>query len=210
MNGGGPQDLAQARVLGSVEGPWIRNPVNRERIRFLKHAADTHGETVQFETRMEPGGVVGAEHIHRIQQSRFEVLGGTPGFCVGGRRFTLKPGDTLTIPARTPHYYWNDGPAEAQMLIEFSPALKTEEFFRSYFALAQQGKTSLTGVRNVFQRAVLQAAYFNESYPVRPPTLAQLLLMALAPVGRLLGYRAVVEPAGDPGLPDAAAPPRAA
>jgi len=193
-----------------VEGPWIANPVNRERIRFLKHAADTHGETVQFETRMDAGGIVGAEHIHRIQESRFEVLGGTPGFCVGGRRFTLKPGDILTVPARTPHYYWNDGPAEAHMLIEFSPALRTEEFFRSYFALAQQGKTSLTGVRNLFQRAVLQAAYFNESHPVRPPTPAQFLLLALAPIGRLLGYRAVLEPVGDPVQPDAAAPPRAA
>lgn len=193
-----------------MERPWITNPVNRERIRFLKHAADTHGETLQFETRMDPGGIVGAEHIHRIQQSRFEVLDGTPGFCVGGRRFTLKPGDRLTVPARTPHYYWNDGPAEAHMLIEFSPALKTEEFFRSYFALAQQGETSLTGVRNVFQGAVLQAAYFDESHPVRPPALAQFLLMALAPIGRLLGYRSLVEPAGDPGQPDATAPRRAA
>jgi hypothetical protein len=96
------------------------------------------------------------------------------------------------------------------MLIEFSPALKTEEFFRSYFALAQQGKTSLTGVRNIFQRAVLQAAYFDESHPVRPPSLAQFLLMALAPLGRLLGYRAVLEPARDPVQPDAAVPPRAA
>jgi quercetin dioxygenase-like cupin family protein len=193
-----------------VERPWITNPVNRERIRFLKHAADTQGQTVQFEARMDPGGIVGAEHIHRIQESRFEVLDGTPGFCVEGRRFTLKPGDRLTIPARTPHYYWNEGPADAHMLIEFSPALRTEEFFRSYFALAQQGKTSLTAVRNIFQRAVLQAAYFNESHPVRPPTPAQFLLMALAPIGRLLGYRAVVEPAGDPVQPDATAPPRAA
>jgi hypothetical protein len=96
------------------------------------------------------------------------------------------------------------------MIIEFSPALRTEEFFRSYFALAQQGKTSLTGVRNIFQRAVLQAAYFNESHPVRPPTPAQILLLAVAPIGRLLGYRAVVEPAGDPVQPDATAPPKAA
>ena len=160
---------------------------------------------VQFETRMDPGGVVGADHIHRIQQSRFEVLDGTPSFCVRGRRFTLKAGDTLTVPAGTPHYYWNDGQAEAHMLIEFSPALRTEEFFRSYFALAQQGKTSLTGVRNIFQRAVLQAAYYTESQPVRPPTPAQFLLMALAPIGRLLGYRAVVTPAVDPEQPDATA-----
>jgi mannose-6-phosphate isomerase-like protein (cupin superfamily) len=188
-----------------VERSWITNPVNRERIRFLKHAADTHGEAVQFETRMDPGGVVGTEHIHRRQQSRFEVLEGTPSFCVDSRRFTLKPGDTLTIPARTPHYYWNDGPAEVHMLIEFSPALKTEEFFRSYFALAQQGKTNLRGVRNVFQRAVLQAAYINESRPVRLLTPARILLMALAPIGRMLGYRELVEPAGDPDQPDKAA-----
>jgi quercetin dioxygenase-like cupin family protein len=193
-----------------VERPWITNPINRERIRFLKHAADTQGQTVQFETRMDPGGIVGAEHIHRIQESRFEVLDGTPSFCVEGRRFTLKPGDRLTIPARSPHYYWNEGLAEAHMLIEFSPALRTEEFFRSYFALAQQGKTTLTGVRNIFQRAVLQAAYVDESHPVRPPAPVRFLLMALAPIGRLLGYGAVVEPAGDPVQPDAKAPPRAA
>jgi hypothetical protein len=96
------------------------------------------------------------------------------------------------------------------MLIEFSPALRTEEFFRSYFALAQQGKTTLTGVRNIFQRAVLQAAYFDESHSVRPPTPGRFLLMALALIGRLLGYAAVVEPAGDPVQPDAKAPPRAA
>jgi mannose-6-phosphate isomerase-like protein (cupin superfamily) len=193
-----------------MERPWISNPVNRERIRFLKHAADTQGEAVQFETRMDPGGVVGAEHIHRRQQTRFEVVEGTPSFCVNNRRFTLNPGDTLTIPARTPHYYWNQGPAECHMVIEFSPALKTEEFFRSYFALAQQGKTNLGGVRNVFQRAVLRAAYLNESRPVRSATPVQILLIVLAPIGRLLGYRAVFEPAGDPAPPDATTPRKAA
>jgi len=193
-----------------VERPWISNPINRERIRFLTRAADRHGESVRFETRMDPGGIVGAEHIHRLQQSRFEVLAGAPGFCVNGRRFTLNPGDTLTVPAGNPHYYWNEGPTVAHMVIEFSPALKTEEFFRSYFALAQQGKTTITGIGNILRRAVFQATYFNESSPVKEPVFVQLLLTALAPIGRLLGYRAVVEPTEELEQPDRRAPGKAA
>lgn len=193
-----------------MESAWICNPVNRERIRFRSHAADTHGESVNFETRMDPGGVVGAEHVHRLQQSRFEVLAGTPSFCVDGRKFTLQPGKTLTVRPGSPHYYWNEGPAEVHMVIEFSPALKTEEFFRSYFALAQQGKTTLLGVRNIFQRAVLRNAYSRESVPVRASVVGQILLAALAPIGGLLGYRAIVEPTEEPAQPDRRAPRRAA
>jgi quercetin dioxygenase-like cupin family protein len=168
----------------------IVNPQNRERVTFLRTGFDTDGELLQMESRMEPGGFVGAEHIHPRQESRFLVLDGRPSFKVDGRAFTLEPGDTLVVPRDVPHKFWNDTEGEIRMIIEFRPALRTQEFFEVFFGLSRDGLTDGECARNRLQRAVLFSAYFNESRPVGVPAWRLFARRVLAPLGRLLGYRA--------------------
>ena len=115
-----------------------------------------------------------------------------------------QPGETLVVPAGTPHVWWNGGDDELHVVGEVRPALRTETFFESFFGLAQDGKVHpKTGLPNILQMAVLLRAFRHEIVLAQPPTVMQTLLFGgLAPIGRALRYKAeypypFVRPAGE-------------
>ena len=65
-------------------GDTLYNPVTKERMTFLKTAADTNGEYVLIELSAAPGAVVAAAHVHPNQTETFEVIRGTLDAKVGG------------------------------------------------------------------------------------------------------------------------------
>ncbi len=173
----------------SIVGPILENPLHGERIRFLKTVPDTGGELVKYESWLVPGGSVGVPHVHPVQESHFTVLSGRASFLVDGKRLELGPGEVLSVPPRTPHNLWNAGSEEAHLIIEFRPGLLKQEFYEVVFGLARDGKHR-GWYRNALQRAVLIAAYSQESRPLKESSLVRVGLLLLAPLGWLLGYRA--------------------
>lgn len=171
-------------------GDVLEHPITRERIVFRKTARDTNGELLLVDIYFQPGAFVAAEHIHPLQEERFEVVSGTLSGRVAGKEVTGGPGDKLVVPAGTPHVWWNGGKDELHFVGELRPALRTETFFETFFGLAQDGKVNAkTGLPNPFQLAVMLRAFRNELILARPPRLAQTLLFGLlALLGRLLGY----------------------
>jgi hypothetical protein len=114
------------------------------------------------------------------------------GVQVGDEYLRLGEGGEATVPPGTPHRWWNDSDEEeAHVLAELRPALYSETFFQTAYGLARDGKTDESGVPNLLQQAVaLDGINKGEIYLARPPMAVQkALLAALAPVGRLLGYR---------------------
>jgi hypothetical protein len=118
------------------------------------------------------------------------VIAGIASFSIHGARFTLGPGQQLTIPARTAHCLWNAGEGEAHLLVEFRPGMLKQEFSETTFGLARDGRHHLRGVGNMLQWAVIAAAYRRETRALGQPLWLRLGLPALAPVGWLAGYRA--------------------
>ena len=177
-------------MTSPIAGPIIENPLHGERIRFLKTVPETNGELVQYDSWLAPGGGVGLPHLHPVQESRFVVVSGQASFSVHGARFELGPGQELTVPPGTAHCLWNAGDAEAHLVVEFRPGLLKQEFSETTFGLARDGKHHLRGIANVLQWAVIAAVYRRESRPLGQPLWLRLGLLALAPVGWLLGYRA--------------------
>ena len=117
-------------------GDSIHNPVTGERIVFRQTSADTNGEAVVIETYVEPHGFVAAAHVHPSQEERFQVLRGTVGFKIGGKKQLAGPGTRVTVPAGTPHTFWNAGEETAQFVCEVRPALQFESLLETMFALA--------------------------------------------------------------------------
>ena len=190
-------------VTPPIAGPIIENPLHGERIRFLKTAPETDGALVQYESWLVPGG----PHLHPVQESQFTVVSGNASFSIDGEPFELGPGHTLTVPPGTPHCLWNAGDVEAHLIVEFRPGLLKQEFSETTFGLARDGKHHLRGVRNVLQWAVITAAYRRETRPLGQPHWLRLGLLALAPAGWLVGYRAhypryCTRPDGQPDGPD--------
>ena len=173
-------------------GDTIEHPVTGERIEFLTTAQDTGGESLRMELLVEPRGFAAAEHVHPRQDERFEILSGTLRYRVVGVEREADAGDTLVIPKGVPHVWENGGDEDLRMILEFRPALRSKEFFESYFGLGQDGKTDpKTGLPNPIRMAVALHEFRDEIYLARPPLLVQRVVFGtLALVGRLLGYPA--------------------
>jgi quercetin dioxygenase-like cupin family protein len=173
-------------------GDLFEHPVTREKIVFRKTARNTGGVLLEADVYMQPGGFVAAEHIHPGQEERFEVIAGTLRARIAGNEVDGGPGTKLVVPPGIPHVWWNAGDDELHVLAEVLPALRFEDFFETFFGLAQDGKVSpKTGLPSLLQMAVLMRAHRAEIVLARPPLPVQTLLFsALAVIGRLLGYKA--------------------
>ncbi len=171
-------------------GDILEHPVTGERITFRKTAKDTGGELLQADMTMKPHGFVAAEHVHPFQEERFEILSGSVTFRTNGVRRVIQAGEITVVPPRTPHVWWNDSDEVARVLVEVRPALRFEEFFETFFGLAQAGKVDKkTGLPNPLLLALVMREFEKEIYLAQPPVVAQRILFGfLASLGRLRGY----------------------
>jgi hypothetical protein len=131
-------------------------------------------------------------HVHPHQEERFKALSGTLGIQIGNEHAKLGEGEEATVSPGTPHRWWNDADQEdARVLVEYRPALNTETYFETLYGSTRDGKIDENGPSFLLQHAVtLTGVNKGEIYRASPPIPVQkLLLAALAPVGRMLGYR---------------------
>src|SRR5215203_4925297 len=172
-------------------GDKLYNPVQGDWIVFGQTAEDTGGELMSGELVVAPSGG-NPLHVHPLQEEHFEVLSGTFGVQIGDEQRSLGEGEEATVPPGTPHRWFNkDDQHEARVSVELRPALNSETFFETLYGLARDGRTDENGVPNILQQAVtLNGVNKGEIYLARPPIPVQkAFLAALAPVGRLLGYK---------------------
>ena len=169
-------------------GELIENPVTHDRVIFRATAQDTNGASLEFDDFLLAGYISPPEHVHPRQQERFEVISGSLAIRIDGRERVLSAGGSVTVPPNTPHTVRNAGNGETHVRIEFQPALQTEAFFKSMFALARDGKTDRNGKPSLLQFAAGASEY--GMYVTNPPIALQKALFAvLGPLARSLGYR---------------------
>lgn len=180
-------------------GDTLTNPVTKERMTFLKTAAETAGEYVLIELSAAPGAVVAAAHVHPSQTETFEILSGTLGAKLGRRRVEARAGDVLVAPAGVAHKWWNAGEDTLVFRCEVRPALRFEQLIETMFGLAADGKTNEKGMPNPLRLAVIANHHIDDvQLPVVPRWLQKAALALGAPMGRLLGYSPDHAPAGAP------------
>ncbi len=168
----------------------IVNPVTGQTMRFIQTAAGTGGALLQIES-VNVQGPGDSEHVHPLQESTAEVISGTLHFRIRGEEHVVRTGERIVIPANTPHCFWNEDEEEAVSIQEFRPALRTEEFFRTYFSLARDGKLGKDGLPSILQLAVIIPAFGNEIRPTSPPwPILKAVSTLLSPLARARGYRA--------------------
>ncbi len=166
----------------------IEEPVTGQRIVFRRRTS----ERVAGDLFVRPGGYVPV-HIHAHQLERFEGVSGTLRFRLGRKQVTLGPGDTVAVPAGTPHGFRNVGPETAHFLIELTPPLRGEEGLRTLFGLQRDARVRLTRLgipRPMLQVAVLFDQYLDEIHlPLVPFQVQRVVFRALARLGRWRGYQ---------------------
>lgn len=172
-------------------GDTIVNARTGQIMHFLHTGADTNGQLLQIDCTSPPTAVKEPEHIHPLQENRFEMIEGSCHFLVNGNEQVIGPGQSISIAPNIPHYFWNPGNEAAHYIQEFRPALHIDGFFDIFFALSQEGKLNDKGVPNFLHASVIMWRYRREIRVTSPPWPVQYLTYwLLAPVGRMLGYRA--------------------
>jgi hypothetical protein len=97
-----------------------------------------------------------------------------------------RTGDTVTVPPRVSHRFWNEGPRELEVRVEFRPALRTEQFFEQLWSpgLTRWG---LPGLRLATELAA--EGYLEEvCLPWIPMPGQRAVQRALAVLGRVLEW----------------------
>lgn len=122
----------------STEVPYRRNaddlivnPASGELIR-IRPVAEGQGEDVLvWDLWLAPGGRVPSGHVHPQQVETFHVREGSLRFRLGlFRRIVVGPGESLRVPAGSPHHFANVGGTEVHAVVETTPRLQMEELLR--------------------------------------------------------------------------------
>jgi len=170
----------------------VENPVTGERIVFRNRSAQTDGSMLEFDLTLEPRPAAVPEHIHVRQEEHIQVTSGSVLLRLGGQQQRVSTGDDVTLPSGIAHTLWNDGEEDARLLVQVRPALRTEVAIETLFGLARDGKTARDGSPRLLQAALLAREY--DTFLGKPAVpIQRIVLAALAPVARLLGYRARYE-----------------
>jgi quercetin dioxygenase-like cupin family protein len=146
-------------------------------------------ELLEIEATYEPGGSAPPKHLHPGQAERFELLAGQLETRVGDGQRTLRPGDTLDVPAGTPHQMWNSGAEPARVLWQIRPAGRTREWFATLDRLRREGRVGRNGMPGPLAFGVYLTEYRDVFRLAGPQPVLTPLLRGLGVLGRLKGYR---------------------
>ena len=163
------------------------------RFHILESTRETDDGSLRIEYVAPPRANI-SEHIHHVQEERFDIVSGRLGVRVGGRELILGPGESATGPPGIPHAWWNPSDEEEVCFVAgVRPGLEVETMFETLLGLMWDGKTFGSLPRNPLQIAVLARDIGDMAYPTGLPVPVRRALFApvvlLAFVGRLLGYR---------------------
>jgi quercetin dioxygenase-like cupin family protein len=168
------------------QGQSIHNPDTGQRMTLTTLTE----EVLELTSVNPPTERAEPRHRHPRQQSTAQVHSGHLTFDVEGEVRRVGPGESIAIPAGAVHTFWNDGPEEAHSAQSFRPALRTAEFFETYFALAAAGELNGKGMPGLLQLAVMIPAFGDEMRATQPPwPLQRALAAVLGPIARRRGYR---------------------
>ncbi len=115
------------------QGEHLHDVLTGQHLTFLQ-PADSSGEVLQVEVRLDPGGFV-PRHLHARQDERVEVLSGMLTVKVGRAERRLGVGEVAHVHRRRVHVVRNAGVNEARFLLEVRPARHMEGFMRGLFAV---------------------------------------------------------------------------
>ena len=183
----------------AAAGQIFENPLTGERMIFVKTARDSNGLLLEIEFFIQPDSGKGLPaHFHPSFDERFDILAGSAHYIAGNVERSANANDVILLPRGIPHIHpWNVGNEVLHVRKtacldkpDKELLLKSEEFFETLYALAQEGKVGADGLpKNLLQKVVVGQALAPASYSATPPFWIQRPLFGLlAAIGRAFGY----------------------
>lgn len=121
-------------------------------------------------------------HLHPIQEEEFYIRQGELMVYKKDRWLTLKAGDSIIIPAKTPHTYKNVSKQPVLFDFHLSPRVRFKEMMEAMDAYVKQGKINGSDFKSVTYLCRAMAAFPDVTKSVKPP---QFIVEIMALVNRL-------------------------
>lgn len=174
-----------------TKGQILTLPLNGSSYEYIETAADTNGERVVMQGTVYLIGPNVPNHIHPLQEETFEVLSGKLTVLENGRTRVLSAGEKIMFPKNKPHNHYNNHDEPVTYIQTVTPGLDIDYFVESLLGLAADGKTK-NGKFGLVQQLVFLKYLDSKAYLADVPVGVQKVLMNIvAPIGRLMGYRAI-------------------
>ncbi len=172
-------------------GEIWENPVTRERARIIDVPWQNADDRAVVELTALAGARVVGEHLHPALRERFSVLEGELTVVRDGQKSTLSAGESAEIAPGVWHDWWNESRVDALVRVEVAPATRFVHMIETLFGLAREGHVNGNGMPHPLQLA-LTAQEFSDVFVLRKPPreIQRVVFTALAPIAKLLGYRA--------------------
>jgi mannose-6-phosphate isomerase-like protein (cupin superfamily) len=155
---------------------------------ITRSTADTGGELFEAINVVAPGFAGPPLHLHPQAEESYAVQSGVLDVCVDGKWRELAQGESVTVPAGTPHTLKNGHEGEVRLVNVHKPALAFERFFRRLQALVCTNGVKLPpkDLRSALLVSMLFAEHPQEIVSVKPP---RWLMRAMAFAGKALRYK---------------------
>lgn len=125
----------------------IFNPVLRDRVTFIRTAAETNGTVTELEITLAPGGG-NPLHYHTSYTETFTALDGVLGLELKNKKkIFLKPGEFYLVKRGEVHRFFNDCDKEIKFRNEVHPGhAGFENALRILYGLASDGQYNNKGL----------------------------------------------------------------
>jgi quercetin dioxygenase-like cupin family protein len=172
----------------ALPGQEATHAITGDRIRYL----EVGGNVCRVELIRKPGTWSVGDHRHTVQTESFDVIAGQARYLANGTEGTLVAGQTVSFPPGTPHINpWNDGDEELRIIQFVSPALDFDLLHETlYVEFPAKGLVKEDGSAKFLPQCVVLHETQSKTYSSKlPEGLQRFIFAALAPIGRLMGYR---------------------
>jgi len=185
----------------ALQEVWFENPTVGQRSRIVTLPAESGGRqlVLEYATRLYGGEHANPAHLHTTLTETFEILKGRARYRLGSDTKTAVAGDRIEMPPTVPHVHpWSDSLQELhvrQITVANPPDLRglnaSLQAEVTIQGLARLGRVNAKGLPNLLQLAVLLDTTMPATYlDGLPIAIQRLLFGALAPIGRMMGYKA--------------------
>jgi quercetin dioxygenase-like cupin family protein len=126
------------------------NPAINDVATFIKTSEETNGEYTLME--IDLGKSDGPPlHYHNAFSEKFQVQEGVLYIQVGKDKQILKVGESVIVPAGTPHRFYNETDDRVKFHITLNPGhTGMENFIKIFYGLASDGLTDKKGKQKNF------------------------------------------------------------
>ncbi len=172
-------------------GQILINPFTGDQYEFLETAKDSGGVRVIMKATIISQGPLVPQHMHLYQDEQFKVEYGKLTLWSEGRISFLEGGEEKLLPKNKAHNHYNSDSEPVCYIHTVTPALDFDYFIENLIGMSSDPE-ALKRKESLLQK-IVSLRYLDSKALLteKPAWLQNFLMYTLAPIARMLGYRAL-------------------